>query len=61
MFSLKFVGPASARSYKIGVLVITGWLVGWLVDSAVFSRKVTEPDYRKKIVDFEIFPKRSPN
>ena len=31
MFLLKFVGPASARSYKIGVLVITGWLVGWLI------------------------------
>ena len=31
---LNFVGPASVRSYKI---VIVGWLVGWLVDNAVFS------------------------
>ena len=31
-----FFGPASARSYKIGV-VGKGWLVGWLVGNAVFS------------------------
>ena len=31
---LNFVGPASVRSYKI---VIVGWLVGCLVDNAVFS------------------------
>ena len=31
-----FVGPASARSYKIGV-VGNNWLVGWLVGNAVFS------------------------
>ena len=29
-------GPASVRSYKIGV-VSNNWLVGWLVDNAVFS------------------------
>ena len=31
-----FDGPASARSYKIGV-VSNNWLVGWLVGNAVFS------------------------
>ena len=30
------VGPASARSYKIGV-VGNNWLVGWLFGNAVFS------------------------
>ena len=30
------VGPASARSYIIGV-VGNNWLVGWLVGNAVFS------------------------
>ena len=34
--SILFVGPASARSYKIGV-VGNNWLVGWLVGNAVFS------------------------
>ena len=29
-------GPAPERSYKIGV-VRNNWLVGWLVDNAVFS------------------------
>ena len=29
-------GPASVRSYKIGV-VGNNWLVGWLVGNAVFS------------------------
>ena len=29
-------GPASAKSYKIGV-VGNNWLVGWLVGNAVFS------------------------
>ena len=33
---LFFVGPVSARSYKIGV----GWLVGWLVTNTVFSESV---------------------
>ena len=28
--------PASARSYKIGV-VVNHWLIGWLVGNAVFS------------------------
>ena len=74
-----FVGPASARSYKIGV-VGNNWLVGWLVGNAVFSetalriflifcmklgdykgRKVTELDFWKKILDLEIFVKKSPN
>ena len=32
----EFFGPASARSYKIGV-VGNNWLVGWLVGNAVFS------------------------
>ena len=68
-----FFGPASARSYKIGV-------VGWLVGNAVFSktalsiflifcmklgdykgRRVTEPDFWKTIFDLEIFAKRFPN
>ena len=31
------LGPASARSYKIRVLVIIGWLVGSFVGNAVFS------------------------
>ena len=31
-----FIGTASARSYKIGV-VGNNWLVGWLVGNAVFS------------------------
>ena len=31
-----FVGPASASSYKIGV-VSGNWLFGWLVGNAVFS------------------------
>ena len=73
--SSPFIGPASARSYKIGV-------VGkkWFVGNAIFSetalriflifcmklgdykgRKVTEPDFRKKNFDLEIFGKRSPN
>ena len=30
------VGPASARSYKIGV-VGDNWLFGWLVGNVVFS------------------------
>ena len=30
-FYTSFFGPASARSYKIGV-VGSNWLVGWLVD-----------------------------
>ena len=34
--SLLPFGPASARSYKIGV-VGNNWLVGWLVGNAVFS------------------------
>ena len=33
---LQFFEPASARSYKIGV-VGNNWLVGWLVGNAVFS------------------------
>ena len=33
---VQFFGPASARSYKIGV-VGNNWLVGWLVGNAVFS------------------------
>ena len=63
-----FIGPASARSYKIGVIG-NNWLVGWLVGNAVFSemalriflifcmklrdykgRKVTEPDFWKKLL-----------
>ena len=32
------IGPASARSYKIGV-VDNKWLVGWLVGNAVLSEK----------------------
>ena len=41
LFSLSFAldyffGPASARSYKIGV-VGNNWLAGWLVGNAVFS------------------------
>ena len=36
-FEWNFIfGPASARSYKIGV-VGNNWLVGWLVGNAVFS------------------------
>ena len=31
-----FIGPASARSFKIGV-VGNNWFVGWLVGNAVFS------------------------
>ena len=34
------IGPASARSYKIGVVGnnwLVGWLVDWLVGNAVFS------------------------
>ena len=34
-----FVGPASVRSYEIGV-VGNNWLVGWLVGNAVFSETV---------------------
>ena len=34
--TLLFFGPASARSYKIGVIG-NNWLVGWLVGNAVFS------------------------
>ena len=34
--SYNIFGPASARSYKIGV-VGNNWLVGWLVANAVFS------------------------
>ena len=71
---LQFFEPASARSYKIGV-VGNNWLVG----NAVFSetalriflifcmklgdykgRKVTA-GFLKKILDLEIFAKRSPN
>ena len=72
--SSPFIGPASARSYKIGV-------VGkkWFVGNAIFSetalriflifcmklgdykgRKVTA-GFLKKILDLEIFAKRSPN
>ena len=69
---LKIVGPASARSYKIGV-VGNNWLVG----NAVFSetaqriflifcrklgdyrgRKVTEPDFRKKFLIWRYSRKR---
>ena len=32
----KVLGPASARSYKIGV-VSNNWLVGWLVGNTAFS------------------------
>ena len=68
-----FFGPASWRSYKIGVVG------NWLVGNAVFSetalriflifcmklgdykgRKVTA-GFLKKILDLEIFAKRSPN
>ena len=31
-----FIGPASARFFKIGV-VGNNWFVGWLVGNAVFS------------------------
>ena len=36
LFKTVFIGPASARSYKIGVIG-NNWLVGWLVGNAVFS------------------------
>ena len=73
-FNAQIFGPASARSYKIGV-VGNNWLVG----NAVFSetalriflifciklgdykgRKVTA-GFLKKILDLEIFVKTSPN
>ena len=34
---MHIIGPASARSYKIGVLG-NNWLVGWLVGNSVFSK-----------------------
>ena len=70
---LGLFGPASARSYKIGVVG------NWLVGNAVFSetalriflifcmklgdykgRKVTAA-FLKKVFDLEIFTQRSPN
>ena len=38
---MHIIGPASARSYKIGVLGnnwLVGWLIGWLVGNSVFSK-----------------------
>ena len=51
------VGPASARYYKIGV--VGNWLVGWLVTQ--FSKKSYRARFLKKILDLEIFAKRSQN
>ena len=36
IFDILLFAPASARSYKIGVVGNT-WFVGWLVGNAVFS------------------------
>ena len=63
LFSLSFAldyffGPASARSYKIGVAG-NNWLVNWLVGNAVFSE--TALRVLKKNLDLKIFPKSSPN
>ena len=38
-----FIGPASARYYKIDVVGnnwLVSWLVGWLVGNAVFSERL---------------------
>ena len=49
-----FFGPASARSYKIGV-VGNGWLVGWLVGNAVFSETTLRifPIFCMKLGDYK--------
>ena len=68
-------GPASARSFKIGVVGNNNWLVGNAVPSEtalrIFltfcvnlggykGRKVTA-GFLRKILNLEIFAKRSPN
>ena len=61
MYSI--VGPALARSYKIGV-VDNNWLVGWLVGNALFSEMALRiflifceklGDYKGKKVTVNLF------
>ena len=74
IFGVLRFGPVSARSYKIGV-VGNNWLVGNAVFSEtalrillIFCVKLGDYKVRKviagflkKIIDLEIFSKRSPN